>query len=262
MAREHEGDSPKPTGAVTTEPATEVTAETVTYAELDGRAVEGYLAHPKGAKRGTLPGIVLIHEWWGLNDNIRSMARRLAGEGYVTLAVDLYRGESTEKPGRARELMQAANARSDELVRNLERAVGYLEQERGADSIGVIGWCFGGGWSLKTALAVPDKIDATVVYYGHLVEDRDELAKLDSPLLGVFGATDSAIPPEKVRAFEKTLDELDKEASIHIYDDAGHAFANPSGERYVPEAAKDAWRKTTAFLDEHLGDGSGAAGEE
>ncbi len=120
-----------------------------------------------------------------------------------------------------------------------------------APAIGVIGWCFGGGWALQTALLLP-KLDAAVIYYGELVTDSQALKKLETPVLGIFGAKDQGIPVEKVRSFETALKSLGKTAEIYIYENAGHAFANASGDRYVPEAAADAWQKTTRFLNQHL----------
>jgi carboxymethylenebutenolidase len=252
MAEEHEGDSPIPTGAVDGEPAQPVESKEVEYAEVDGRTVTGYMATPKADADGTRPGLIVIQEWWGLNDNIRAMTRRLAGQGYNALAVDLYEGEVAETPKKARSLMQEAMNNKSRLQANLKQAYQYLDQEVGAPKIGVIGWCFGGGWSLQTALMFPKELDATVVYYGELVTDESKLKSLEMPIVGFFGSEDSAIPPKKVRAFESTLEDLGKEASIHLYEGANHAFANPSGERYDPEAAEDAWNKTVDFLKTHL----------
>ena len=118
--------------------------------------------------------------------------------------------------------------------------------------MGVIGWCFGGGWSFRTALALPDAIDAAVIYYGEPVTDRDRLDALEMPILGLFGGADQGIPVARVREMEAALDALGKDATIVVYDGANHAFANPSGRRYDAEAAEDAWTRTTAFLAEHL----------
>jgi carboxymethylenebutenolidase len=194
--------------------------------------------------------VILIHEWWGLNDNIETMARRFAEQGYVALAVDLYGGEVADDPERARELTQSVE--EGPALDNLRQARRYLAEEQRSPRVGVVGWCFGGAWSLQTALAEPDQLDAAVVYYGRLVTERDRLSELDTPLLGIFGGEDSSIPVDDVRRFESTLEELGKDAEIHLYEGAGHAFANPSGERYVPEAAEDAWEKTLVFLAEHL----------
>jgi carboxymethylenebutenolidase len=249
MAHQHQGDAPVATEAATAEPAAEVETQTVTYATVNGQPVEGYLARPMGAE-GPLPGVIIIHEWWGLNDNIRSMAEQLAGEGYRALAVDLYGGASASTPDEAQTLMRASMDRSADLSDNLKQAYAYLSD--GGQKVGTIGWCFGGGWSLATALALPEDVDATVIYYGRLVTEKAELEKLQMPILGIFGAEDEGIPVESVKAFEAALKELGKNASIHIYEGANHAFANPSGQNYLAEPAKDAWEKTRAFFAEHL----------
>jgi carboxymethylenebutenolidase len=249
MAHQHEGDAPVATEAAAAAPAAEVETQTVTYATVNGQPVEGYLARPLGAE-GPLPGVIVIHEWWGLNDNIRSMAEQLAGEGYRALAVDLYGRASASTPDEAQKLMRASLDKSAELTENLKQAYAYLSD--GGQKVGTIGWCFGGGWSLATALALPEDVDATVIYYGRLVTEKSELEKLRMPILGVFGSEDEGIPVESVKAFESALKELGKNASVHIYEGADHAFANPSGQNYQAEPAKDAWQKTLAFFAENL----------
>jgi carboxymethylenebutenolidase len=250
MAQEHQHDKPTATPAATAEPAQPVTAEEVSYGEVGGKPVRGYLARPKNAK-GKLPGLIVIHEWWGLNDNIRSMTRRLAGEGYQALAVDLYGGTVADNPDAAMKQVNAVMQNRGAAEENLRRAAAYLEG-KGAGKLGVIGWCFGGGWSLATAQMMPDKIDATVIYYGRIETDKAKLAPLKSPVLGIFGAKDQGIPVESVKAFEAALKELGKPAEIHVYEGADHAFANASGGNYNAEAAADAWKRTTAFLKKHL----------
>ena len=250
MVVEHATDQPIPSGAATVEPSGRVVSEDVTYAELEGTPVRGYLARPQS--EGELPGILVIQEWWGLNDNIRAMADRLAAEGYLALAVDLYEGEVADNRDEARTLVQRSMGHPERLEENLRQAAAFLRTSRGASRLGVIGWCFGGGWSLRTALLVPDQIDAAVIYYGRLVTEPAALEPLQAPILGLFGELDTGIPVSDVRAFESALAELGKEASIHVYDDAGHAFANPSGTRYIEAAATDAWAKTVAFFERHL----------
>jgi len=249
MDEEHKDDVPVENAASETPQSAEVTEETVTYATVNGNEITGYLAKPEGAE-GDLPGIIVIHEWWGLNDNIRMMTRRLAGEGYVALAVDLYNGKVAESPDSAG--TYARSVEQEPALDNLTQAYNYLTENRNAKMVGSIGWCFGGGWSLQTALAMPEMIDATVIYYGRLVTNKDRLEKLTMPILGIFGAEDDGIPPSAVNEFEAALNDVGVTNSIHIYDGAGHAFANPSGNRYKKDAAEDAWMKTTAFFEEHL----------
>jgi carboxymethylenebutenolidase len=201
---------------------------------------------------GPLPGVIVIHEWWGLNQNIRSMTERLAGEGYAALAVDLYEGQVADDPDRARQLASASRNRVPAIQDNLRQARDYLAREVEAPKIGSIGWCFGGGWSLATAELLGDRIDAAVIYYGRLTSDPQRLLRVEAPILGIFGSEDRAISVESVREFEAALQKLDQPVEIHIYEGADHAFANPSGTRYDAEAAADAWQKTRKFLREHL----------
>jgi carboxymethylenebutenolidase len=251
MAQGHQNDRPVATEVAMTEPAQPVTAETVDYATVDGETITGYFAQPEAVEE-PLPGLIAIHEWWGLNDNIRAMTRRLAGEGYAVLAVDLYGGETAQSPENARQLMQQVMQNPEVAETNLKQAYEYLNSDRNAPAIGSIGWCFGGGWSLRTALMYPEKLDAAVIYYGELVTDRERLDKLEMPILGIFGGQDQVIPVENVQEFESVLNSLGKTVEVHVYEEAGHAFANPSGDRYIPEAAADAWEETTAFLREYL----------
>ena len=252
MSREHAEDSPTPTPLSASADMEGITTEDVAYATVDGTPVTGFLARPDSVEDGAAPGVIVIHEWWGLNDNVRSMAEKLAAEGYVALAVDLYSGEVAENPDQARSLMGASMEREAALTSNVQQAYDYLAAQTETTSVGVIGWCFGGGWSLRTALAMPQSIDATVIYYGQLVTDPDQLATLDMPILGIFGGEDQGIPVAQVRTFEQRLDSLGANATVEVYEGAGHAFANPSGERYVPDAAEDAWQKTLAFFDRYL----------
>ena len=251
MAAEHAGDVPVASDAATREPRRAVTAAETTYGQLGDRALGGYLARPADAE-GPLPGLIVIHEWWGLNAHIRSMTERLAAEGYAALAVDLYQGEVAGDSARARELAGGTLQRVPELQENLRQAYAFLAERSGAAKVGSIGWCFGGGWSLATAVLLPDELDATVVYYGRLLSDPAQLESLSTPILGLFGSEDGSIPVASVRAFESELVRLGKPVEIHIYEGAHHAFANPSGTRYDAAAAEDAWRRTTAFLHNHL----------
>ncbi len=250
MAKEHKDDKPVSNPASEAKPEAEVVSEMVKYATVDGTEYMGHLSMPKGAT-GDEPALIVIHEWWGLNDNIKSMADQLAGQGYVALAVDLYGGKAATKPDDAMAMMKGAMANPAPLQENLKQAQAFLAG-KGATKVGVIGWCFGGMWSLQSGLLMPDKIDAMVIYYGRLETDATKLSTLNMPILGIFGGKDKGIPVESVKAFETALKEGGKNASIHIYDEADHAFANPSGQHYDETAAKDAWAKTTKFLAENL----------
>lgn len=207
----------------------------------------GYLAKP--SDEGKYPGIIMIHEWWGLNDNIKEMAEKLASHGYVVLAVDLYGGEVAATSDQARQLVSSFNA--DQAIENMNFAVSYIQENYNVEKLGSIGWCFGGGQSLNLALN-NQNMDATVIYYGSLVTDQESLSSISWPVLGIFAGLDQGIPVESVNAFESSLDELNIPNEIHIYSGVDHAFANPSGERYAPDASKDAWQMTLKFLESNL----------
>jgi carboxymethylenebutenolidase len=264
MAEQHEGDTPEATAAAR-EPMIPVTTTTVAYATTDaGEAVTGYMATPENpdsvlTARGmnpetdSLPAVVVIHEWWGLNENIRAATRRIAGEGYRALAVDLYDGSTAETPDAARALMQQAMKTPDRLADNIASANTYLKREAGAPRTAIMGWCFGGSMTLTGAVTQPNGYSGAVVYYGRVADlTQEELAPISFPVVGFFGGEDGSIPVESVRAFETKMTDAGNDVDIYIYDDAGHAFANPSGTSYNPDAAADAWDKTTAFLQEQL----------
>jgi len=223
--------------------------ETVTY-KSGNDTVSGYLALPEGG--GKHPAIVVIHEWWGLNDWVRDQAQKFAGQGYVALAVDLYRGKAAKTADEAHILMRGLA--EDQGLRDLEAGYTYLASRPDVDAskIGSIGWCMGGGWSIKLAVDEP-KLAACVVNYGPLPTDPANIAKIKAPVLGNFGADDQGIPPEKVHAFESAMKADGKMTDIKIYAGAGHAFENPDNkDGYRPEATADASQRATAFFQKYL----------
>jgi carboxymethylenebutenolidase len=207
-----------------------------------------YLSLPGGSPPH--PGILVIHEWWGLNDHIRHWADRLAADGYAALAVDLYEGRVAGDADSA----MAYVKRVDESRAAAVIAAGHdflRESERvKAPRTGVLGWCFGGGWSLRSAMAIPD-LDAAVLYYGMPETDPEKLKSIRAPICGIFGNQDPSITPEIVDRFATALREAGVANEIHRYD-AGHAFANPSGRRYAEAPAAAAWDVVRAFLAAHL----------
>lgn len=250
MAREHAQDSSAASPAAKAAPEQAVSGSEVLYGEIEGKPARGYLAFPLGAG-SALPGIIVFHEWWGLNDNVRAMTRQLAAQGYAALAVDLY-GSAAQSPEEARGLMQAALKNEAALAAHFKAAMNFLRGPLKAKKVAALGWCFGGGMALEAALQLPDQVTATVIYYGHLTADEERLKPLTMPVLGLFGDEDQGIPVSDVRAFEATLKKLGRDPEIHVYAGAGHAFANPSGKRYQAAAAEDAWQRTRRFLAEHL----------
>ncbi len=216
--------------------------------QVSGERARAYAAIP-AQPRG---GMLLVHEWWGLNDWIKEQANRLAQNGYLALAVDLYRGKVATDPETAHELSRALP--EDRAMRDLKAGVDWLlrRSELRGKKVGVIGWCMGGGLALSLALQEP-RLSACVIYYGRLLTDEATLRNLHCPVLGIFGDQDRGIPVESVRQFEATLKRLGKRVEIHIFQGAGHAFANPNNRRgYNPQAAAHAWRLTLRFLNTTL----------
>ena len=226
-----------------------VKTQTVSYPS-GSETVSGYLALPSGS--GKHPAIIVIHEWWGLNDWVKQQADKFAGQGYVALAVDLYRGQSAKTPDDAHILMRGLP--DDRGLRDLEAAFTYLSSRPDvqAGKIGSIGWCMGGGWSIKLAEDQP-KLAAFVVNYGPLPTDDAIIAKIKAPMLGNFGADDKGIPPSAVQAFAAAMKKEGSTPDIKVYDGAGHAFQNPSNkDGYRPEATADADKRIDAFFAQAL----------
>ena len=251
MSREHADDTTEPSPAAELAPARAVISDPkMPYAEVGDELVYGYFAAPSDVFE-PLPAIIVIHEWWGLNDNVRAMADRLAGEGYMVLAVDLYGGKTADSPNVARALMLDVVEDPAPAQDNIRAAYNFLTTA-GAPRIGSLGWCFGGGWSLNTAQLFPEELDAAVIFYGQVTGDDEKLRPISAPILGLFGADDTGIKVDSVQAFRASLERLRKDHEIHIYPGVGHAFANPTGTNYNAEAATDAWARTLEFLGRHL----------
>jgi len=212
----------------------------------DGRTVKAALAKPQGQAKGS---ILLIHEWWGLNDQIKSVSSEFANQGYTALAVDLYDGIVTDSSDAARNLMQSVNAKV--ATETLKIWVRWLrENARAGNKLATIGWCFGGGWSLNASLAAP--VDATIVYYGRVNKTARELSALKGPVLGHFATQDNWITRQMVSGFESAMDAAGKSYTSYWYD-AQHAFANPTSARYDVGDAALAWQRTLEFLQRQLG---------
>ena len=225
------------------------TSKAVSYKSGD-ETVQGVLYTPEG--KGSFPALVVIHEWWGLNDWVKEQASKLADQGYVALAVDLYRGKVATSPDMAHELMRGVP--EDRAARDLNAAVDYLKSlpDVKKDRIGSIGWCMGGGYSLDVALQEPT-LAAAVINYGHLATDSAALKKINAPILGLFGGQDRGITPDDVNKFDQQMKSLGKNIDVHIYPDAGHAFENPNNTGgYRAADAADAWKRTVSFLAETL----------
>jgi carboxymethylenebutenolidase len=226
-----------------------VKTQMVQYKSHD-ETVAGFLAFPEG--KGPFPAIMVIHEWWGLNDWVKANAAKLADKGYIVLAIDLYRGQVALDQDEAHELMRGLP--EDRATRDLQAAFSYLVSRPDVqhDKIGSIGWCMGGGYSLQAALNISE-LSACVINYGRLVTDTEMIEKLNCPILGIFGGKDRGIPVKTVEAFKAACLDAGKNVSIQIYPKSGHAFINESNSKgYNAADAKDAWEKTFAFLEQTL----------
>ena len=207
--------------------------------------IHGYLALPKG--QGPNPAMVVIHEWWGLNDQIKGVADRLASHGYVALAPDLYRGKVTDKPEMANELLRAlpdARATGD-----VGAAFAYLRAlpAVGSKPIGSIGFCMGGGLSLRLALSEP-RLAACVVCYGRPETDAEKLKAIAAPVLGIYGGQDKGIPADMLELFKKGMEKAGRSLDLHVYPEAGHGFMNAGIPSHRPDDTKASWELIDAFL--------------
>lgn len=221
----------------------------VSYKSGD-ETVNGILYTPQG--KGPFPALVVIHEWWGLNDWVKEQASKLADQGYVTLALDLYRGNVATTPDEAHQIMRGVP--SDRANRDLLAATTFLRAQSSVDPkrVGSIGWCMGGGYSLDLAIADP-QLKVAVINYGHLAADDATLKKINAAILGIFGGQDKGIPVADVNKFGSQLKAMGKTVEIHVFPNAGHAFENPNNKAgYRAEDAAEAWKLTTAFLAKYM----------
>ncbi len=210
----------------------------------------GYLSRPKTPRPGR-PAVLVIHEWWGLNNHVRHWADRLALDGYAALAVDLYGGVVATTRDEAMALMK--NCDPAEAVKRMQAAESFLreDKETKAGKVASLGWCFGGGMSLRLALASPT-LNACALYYGQVPTAKEDLAALRAPVYAVFGSLDRSIPVSSVGQFVEGLTEAGKEHQVCLFR-AEHAFANPSSPRYETGSAELAWEGLRAFLQQKLG---------
>jgi carboxymethylenebutenolidase len=228
-----------------------VISERLPYAEVADELVYGHFVFPADMVE-PLPAVIVVHDWWGLNETVQAMADRLAAEGYIVLAVDLFGGKIATSTTEAREQTLEVVEDLERAEENIRQAYQFVDTVAEAPTVGSLGWGFGGGWALNTALLFPDDLDATVIYYGQVTSDDEELRPLDAPILGFFGAEDRAVPVDSVKAFEDALARLRKNHAMNIYPGVKDAFADPTARTYDADAAEDAWVKTLEFLGENL----------
>jgi carboxymethylenebutenolidase len=214
----------------------------------NGREADGYLAVPAS---GSGPGVVIIQEWWGLVPHIKTVCDRLAGEGFVALAPDLYHGKTTTSPDEAGKMMMAL--RVDEAEKDLRGAVRYLLAHGAATgaTVGTIGFCMGGALSLFAASKNPE-VGACVVFYGVHPNIKPDIPNLRAPVLGLYAEKDGFVSQEIVKQLSAVLTSHGKDHDFHTYPGVDHAFVNDTGKHYNREAAEDAMRRTVAFLRANL----------
>ena len=226
--------------------------KTVSYKRPDGKSVNGYLAEPAAGAKA--PGMVVIQEWWGLNDQIRGVADKLAKAGYRALVPDLYRGKTALDAKEATHLMNGLNF-GDAAGQDIRGAVQYLKQS--SPKVGVTGFCMGGALTVLSAVNVPEA-DAAVIWYGYPPLEYVDAKKIRAPLLGHWATQDQAFAISGVDALEKKLREANVKFEFHRYN-ARHAFANETADqkkldmlKYDPKAAELAWQRTMDFLAKQL----------
>jgi carboxymethylenebutenolidase len=235
--------------------ARDIVAETLPYAEVDERLVYGHFVFPVDMV-DPLPGVILIHERWGLDEGTKTLADQLAAQGYVVLAIDLFGGNVATNGEESRKLILPVVENQATAEENIRQAYEFLLTTAQAPRIGAIGWSFGGNWALNTAMLYPNELDAAVIYYGQLTSSEERLSPVNVPILGIFGENDRGITADKVSGFAAALEELGKTYQVEVYPGVGHAFADPTGSNYDETTASEAWRVVLAFLGEHLAAGS------
>jgi carboxymethylenebutenolidase len=227
--------------------------QNITFASNGGEA-HGYLAAPQS---GTGPGVIVIQEWWGLTDHVVDVVDRLAAEGFVALAPDLYGGTTTHDSGEAGTLMGALPVA--DAARDLSGAVDHLLAHEAVtgSSVGAVGFCMGGGFVLVLASQGGDKIGAAVSYYAVFsTNDDPDLSGITGPVLGHFGSEDDFADPERARHLEAAVrDQAGVDVTFHIHEGAGHAFFNEGDAfgTYDADLAAKTWAETLAFLRANLG---------
>lgn len=245
-------DTPAATASpAATDEGRDVVSDTLPYAEVDEQLVYGHFAFPADMV-DPLPGIIVVHERWGLDEGTRGLADRLAAQGYVVLAVDLFGGNTTKDINVARSLMLPVLENPAVANENIRQAYQFLIDTGPAPTIAALGWSFGGNWALNTALLFPDELDAVVIYYGQVTNNEEKLRPMNVPLLGLFGENDRGVTEDTVREFEQVLEVLRKDYEIEVFSSVGHAFADPTGSNYNAAVAEQAWTRVTEFLAKHL----------
>jgi carboxymethylenebutenolidase len=221
----------------------------VEFKTKGGASATGELVEPAAPAKA--PAVVLVQEWWGLNDHVRSLANRLAAAGFLVLAPDLYHGKTTKDAQEAARMMQALDKR--QALDEIAGAVQYLAAHaRGNGRVGVIGFCMGGALSFAAAANIPE-LAAAVPFYGIPDASLVDYGKVRAPIQAHVAGRDEWVKPELVRAIKAQLDARNQPMEMHVYEDADHAFVNDTRpEVHNPTAAKLAWDRAVAFLHKHV----------
>jgi carboxymethylenebutenolidase len=217
--------------------------------ELGERTIDHIFARPEG--EGTWPGIVLLHDGWGLRDEAKAFARRLAEEGFVVIAPDLNRGKVAKEADKARELSMLMDKTEAIAIATALGEHMKVQSYTGDRRVGIVGIDSGGLLALRTSMQSSD-FAAIVSIYGRPVDDGEDIRKIGAPLLGIYGRADQVIPPADVLRLRETLEAGNRTAEIKIYDGAGHGFMDESSKGYDRAAAADAWSLMVSFLRSHL----------
>jgi carboxymethylenebutenolidase len=223
--------------------------------ESNGGKAPGYLALPES---GSGPGVVVMQEWWGLDSHIRDVCDRFAADGFIALAPDLFRGETTDQPDEAQQKMMAMSM--EQAEKDMRGAVDYVAAQEGfeGDGVGVVGFCLGGGLAVWAATLNP-KVNAVVSFYYVMPHGKPDFSQIDAPVLGHFGTADDFVSVDDAKALEQEIRAGGADVTFEFYEDAGHAFFNDTnrlGTHHEGHARK-AWERTTGFFRRHLGRGRG-----
>lgn len=221
------------------------------YGETEDALLRGFFVYPSDMVE-PLPAVIVVHEWWGLNDAVRQAATRIAEQGYMVLAVDLFQGETASSTADASVLARKLLETPGFAEQNLRAAHAFLKDAADAPKVATLGWSLGGYWAVEATRFLPDAFAAAIVYYGQPDADPDMVSNISAPVLGLYGGADRSIPAESVRAFRDQAKALDKPVEVVIYPRANHGFANPDDSRFDNRTAEQAWRRTAEFLNRYL----------
>jgi len=230
----------------------EVVVESLPYAEIDEELVYGHFAIPADMV-DPLPAVLVVHDWWGLNEDVRVLSEQLAGAGYIVLAADLFAGQTAASVSAARDLEISAVERPDDVRDNLRQAIDFIRVSSGAPTLAIVGFGFGGGWALKTAIEHSRDLSAVVSFYGQVITREEDLTGADVPFLGFFLESDRAVPADSVGEFEALMQSMSRDTEVQILADGRRGFIDRSSGNYDAALADRTWTRMLDFLETHTG---------